>query len=120
MKELLPAILCIIILGYIIYLEFKDHKPKRDLFVDMSIAIIIMIVGLYSMYEYHFDFHIQVVWWYVVLLVMGAFYVFLVFYHEKHPKEVVNKKEEASQEDVPLEELPKEDNTPSGGDASGD
>ena len=46
--ETLPAILCILIMAYIIYLEFKNPKSERDMFVDLSISIIILIVSIYS------------------------------------------------------------------------
>ena len=100
MKEILPPILCIIIMAYIIYLEFKSTKPNRDLFVDSSISIIIMIVGVYSMYEFHFDFHKVPVLLYLGLLALGAFYMGLVFYRMKHLKknaESKNQVKEASE-----------------------
>lgn len=104
MKELLPALLCIFIMLYVIYLEFKNPKYNRDMFVDLSISIIIMIVGIYSMYEYKFDIKVNAVKAYIGLLALGVFYVCLVFYHEKHPKKQEEVKEEqAEKEDSPVE-----------------
>ena len=90
MKELLPALLCIIIMIYIIYTELKNRRPERDLFVDTSISIIIMIVGLYSMYEYHFDFSLRVVQAYIVLLALGIAYLVIVFVRNQKSKEDVS------------------------------
>ena len=95
MIELLPALLCIFIMAYVIYLEFKEPKYNRDMFVDMSISIIIIIVGLYSMYEFKFDPKVSAFWAYIALLVMGFFYIGLVIYHEKHPKKQNVEQEEA-------------------------
>lgn len=99
--ELLPALLCIFIMGYIIYLEFKNPKYGRDIFVDISITVIILIVALYSMYEYKYDFSLRVVQLYLALIVVGIFYIGLVFYHEKHPKKKVDENEQV--EDASLE-----------------
>jgi CDP-diglyceride synthetase len=96
--ETLPAILCILIMAYIIYLEFKNPKSERDMFVDLSISIIILIVSIYSLYELHFDFTRQASIAYIVLILTAAFYIGLVVYNVKHPKKhnlkVVNTKKE--------------------------
>lgn len=106
--ELLPALLCIFIMAYIIYLEFKNPKYGRDIFVDLSITIIILIVAIYSIYEYQFDFLNHVCQLYLGLIGIGIFYISLVFYHEKHPK----KKEEDSEEEVknPIEDEKENEN----------
>ena len=83
MKELLPAILCIVIMIYIIYTELRNKRVERDYFVDTSISIIIMIVGVYSMYEYQFNFSLRVVQAYVVLLLLGIAYLVIVFVRGK-------------------------------------
>lgn len=101
--ELLPALLCIFIMCYIIYLEFKNPKYGRDIFVDISITVIILIVALYSMYEYKYDFSLRIVQLYIGLIIIGIFYIGLVFYHEKHPKQNDKdneQKEEASSESI--------------------
>ena len=41
MIELLPALLCITIMCYIIYLEITNPKYGRDIFVDLSMIYII-------------------------------------------------------------------------------
>ncbi len=86
MKEL-PALLCLFIMAYVIYLEFKNPKKGRDIFVDISISIIILIVALYSIYEFKFDLSLLASKLYLCLIAMSFFYVGLVFYHEKHIKE---------------------------------
>lgn len=86
MIELLPALLCIVIMLYIIYLEFTNPKYGRDIFVDLSITIIVLIVALYSIYEYQFNLKLTVCQLYLGLIGIGGFYIGLVFYHEKHPK----------------------------------
>ena len=96
MKELLPALLCIIIMIYIIYSEFRNKRVERDLFVDTSISIIIMIVGLYSMYEYQFNFALRVVQAYVLLLALGIAYLVIVFVRNKQAKEEAKNVEEIS------------------------
>lgn len=85
---ILPALLCILIMAYIIYLEFKNPKFERDLFVDLSISIIILIVSIYSMYELKFDFTKKETIAYVVLSLIGIFYICLVVYNEKHPRDI--------------------------------
>lgn len=84
--ETLPAVLCIFIVAYIIYLEIKNPNKNRDLFVDLSISIIIMLVGIYSMYEYKFDFSKLVVKLYIVLLIMSIGYILLVVNNDKKIK----------------------------------
>ena len=95
--ELMPALLCIFIMGYIIFQEFKYPKYGRDIFVDISITVIILIVALYSMYEYKFDFSKNVVLLYLLLIGIGLFYIGLVFYHEKHPKKTEEEKGDEKQ-----------------------
>lgn len=99
MKELLPALLCIFIMLYVIYMEIKNPKYNRDMFVDLSISIIIMIVGIYSMYEYKFDIKVNAVKAYIGLLALGVIYLCLVFYHEKHPKKQDEDKVEKVEEE---------------------
>lgn len=94
----LPAILCILIMAYIIYLEIRNPKSERDLFVDLSISIIILIVSIYSLYELHFDFTQKASIAYIVLILTAFFYIGLVVYNVKHPKnhelKIVSSKEE--------------------------
>lgn len=84
--ETLPAVLCIFIVAYIIYLEIKNPKKERDIFVDISITGIVMLVGIYSMYEYKFDFKRLVVILYVLLLLMSIAYILLVLHNDKKAK----------------------------------
>ncbi|MBR2891548.1 MAG: hypothetical protein IKC22_04110 [Bacilli bacterium] len=99
--ELLPALLCIVIMMYIIYLEFKNPKYGRDIFIDLSITIIVLIVSVFSIYEYKFDFSKTICQLYIGLILIGIFYIGLVYYHEKHPKtKVEDKPEELTQEEV--------------------
>ena len=105
MIELLPALLCITIMFYIIYLEIKNPKYGRDIFVDLSITIIVLIVAIYSIYEYQFDFTKTICQLYLGLISLGCFYIGLVFYHEKHPKEVENKTVDEINENEENEEI---------------
>lgn len=89
--ETMPAVLCIFIVAYIIYLEIKNPKKDRDLFVDISISIIIMLVGFYSMYEYKFDIKLLIVDLYLGLLALSIGYIGLVVYNYKR---LNNKQEE--------------------------
>ena len=89
--QTMPAVLCIFIVAYIIYLEIKNPKKDRDLFVDISISIIIMLVGFYSMYEYKFDIKLLIVDLYLGLLALSIGYIGLVVYNYKRLK---NKQEE--------------------------
>jgi Ca2+/Na+ antiporter len=84
--QTMPAVLCIFIVAYIIYLEIKSPKKDRNLFVDISISVIIMLVGIYSMYEYKFDFKRLVVILYVLLLLMSIAYILLVLHNDKKAK----------------------------------
>lgn len=88
--ETMPALLCIFIVLYIIYLEIKSPKKDRDLFVDISISVIIMLVGFYSMYEYKFDVKLLVVDLYLGLLALSIGYIGLVIFNYKR----LNKKNE--------------------------
>ncbi len=81
--ETMPALLCIFIVLYIIYLEIKSPKKDRDLFVDISISVIIMLVGFYSMYEYKFDVKLLVVDLYLGLLALSIGYIGLVVFNYK-------------------------------------
>ena len=81
--QTMPAVLCIFIVAYIIYLEIKNPKKDRDLFVDISISVIIMLVGIYSMYEYKFDIKLLVVDLYLGLLALSFGYIGLVIYNYK-------------------------------------
>lgn len=96
----LPALLCILIMAYIIYLELKNPKSERDLFVDLSVSIIILIVAVYSLYELLFDITQIATIAYIVLIFIAVFYIGLVFYNVKHPKNkeitVENKNEETN------------------------
>ena len=78
------------LVAYIIYLEFKNPKKDRDLFVDISISIIIMLVGFYSMYEYKFNVSLLVVDLYLGLIALSFGYIGLVLYNYKR----LNKLEE--------------------------
>lgn len=96
----LPALLCILIMAYIIYLELKNPKSERDLFVDLSVSIIILIVAVYSLYELLFDITQIATIAYIVLIFIAVFYIGLVLYNVKHPKNkeitVENKNEETN------------------------
>ena len=81
--QTMPAVLCIFIVAYIIYLEFKNPKKDRDLFVDISISITIMLVGFYSMYEYKFNVSLLVVDLYLGLIALSFGYIGLVLYNYK-------------------------------------
>ena len=81
--QTMPAVLCIFIVAYIIYLEITNPKKDRDLFVDISISVIIMLVGIYSMYEYKFDIKLLVVDLYLGLLALSFGYIGLVIYNYK-------------------------------------
>lgn len=81
--DTMPALLCIFIVLYIIYLEIKSPKKDRDLFVDISISVIIMLVGFYSMYEYKFDVKLLVVDLYLGLLALSIGYIGLVVFNYK-------------------------------------
>ena len=109
MIELLPALLCITIMCYIIYLEITNPKYGRDIFVDLSITIIVLIVAIYSIYEYQFDFSKTICQLYLGLISIGCFYIGLVFYHENHPKEVENKTVEENNEKAEIEESKQND-----------
>lgn len=106
MKELLPAILCIVIMIYIIYTELRNKRVERDYFVDTSISIIIMIVGVYSMYEYQFNFSLRVVQAYVVLLLLGIAYLVIVFVRGKKQNEQIEEQlAESAEEAQPQAEM---------------
>ena len=106
MKELLPAILCIVIMIYIIYTELRNKRVERDYFVDTSISIIIMIVGVYSMYEYQFNFSLRVVQAYVVLLLLGIAYLVIVFVRgKKQNVQVEEQPAESAEEAQPQAEM---------------
>ena len=65
--------------------DFTIEK-ERDIFVDISITGIVMLVGIYSMYEYKFDFKRLVVILYVLLLLMSIAYILLVLHNDKKAK----------------------------------
>ena len=98
--ETMPAVLCIFIVAYIIYLEITNPKKDRDLFVDISISVIIMLVGIYSMYEYKFDFSKHVVGLYLALLVLSVGYIGLVIYNDKKLKRENTNQENEGEENV--------------------
>ena len=71
--------------------------------------IIVLIVAIYSIYEYQFDFSKTICQLYLGLISIGCFYIGLVFYHEKHPKEVENKTVEENNEKAEIEESKQND-----------
>ena len=96
--QTMPAVLCIFIVAYIIYLEIKSPKKDRDLFVDISISVIIMLVGIYSMYEYKFDVKLLVVDLYLGLIALSFGYIGLVVYNYKKLNN--NEQENVGEENV--------------------
>lgn len=108
MTTLLPAIICIIGLAYIYYLEFKNPKKERDIFIDITIAVILCVVSLFTMYELHFNFKDISTSLYLVLLVFGIIYIFVVLKHDKEYKIEKNKQEE-QQESEETEESDNEE-----------
>lgn len=99
--QTMPAVLCIFIVAYIIYLEIKSPKKDRDLFVDISISVIIMLVGIYSMYEYKFNVKLLVVDLYLVLIALSFGYIGLVVYNYKR----LNKQEQENVGEENVDEL---------------
>lgn len=99
--QTMPAVLCIFIVAYIIYLEIKSPKKDRDLFVDISISVIIMLVGIYSMYEYKFNVKLLVVDLYLGLIALSFGYIGLVVYNYKR----LNKQEQENVGEENVDEL---------------
>lgn len=99
--QTMPAVLCIFIVAYIIYLEIKSPKKDRDLFVDISISVIIMLVGIYSMYEYKFNVKLLVVDLYLGLIALSFGYIGLVVYNYKR----LNKQEQENAGEENVDEL---------------
>lgn len=99
--QTMPAVLCIFIVAYIIYLEIKNPKKDRDLFVDISISVIIMLVGIYSMYEYKFNLKLLVVDLYLGLIALSFGYIGLVVYNYKR----LNKQEQENVGEENVDEL---------------
>ena len=99
--QTMPAVLCIFIVAYIIYLEIKSPKKDRDLFVDSSISVIIMLVGIYSMYEYKFNVKLLVVDLYLGLIALSFGYIGLVVYNYKR----LNKQEQENVGEENVDEL---------------
>lgn len=99
--QTMPAVLCIFIVAYIIYLEIKNPKKDRDLFVDISISVIIMLVGIYSMYEYKFNVKLLVVDLYLGLIALSFGYIGLVVYNYKR----LNKQEQENVGEENVDEL---------------
>ena len=99
--QTMPAVLCIFIVAYIIYLEIKSPKKDRDLFVDISISVIIMVVGIYRMYEYKFNVKLLVVDLYLGLIALSFGYIGLVVYNYKR----LNKQEQENVGEENVDEL---------------
>ncbi len=86
--NLITGILCFLAISYIIYLEFRNPLKKRDIFIDITISIILIIICIFQFYELDFQFFKAgkinlVIWIYVLLILMGIFYIIIVLKHHK-------------------------------------
>ena len=88
--NLITGIFCLIAISYVIYLEFKNPKKKRDIFIDVVIGTILIIISLFEMYEIDFKASGAILWIFVALILLGIFYIVIVLIHHKKYRSIID------------------------------
>ena len=99
--NLLTGIFCLIATAYIIYLEFKNPMKKRDIFIDIMIGVILVVISLFELYEIDFLKAGFIFWIYIALIILGSFYIVIVaLHHHKYLKMNIEEQTEENKESV--------------------
>jgi len=87
------SIFCLLAMSYIIFLEFKNPYKDRDIFIDISISVLLCVIGIFTFYETNFNMKEFASIAYLVLIALSIFYCVIVVIHNKKYKEQLKLKE---------------------------
>lgn len=81
----LIASLILFLSAYILYTEILK-RSKSDLFVDITLAVMVIGISFYNLIDNHFDFKVVITYLYILTIIIVI--INIVFFSLRHIKKI--------------------------------